>query len=117
MKKEEINSLLGEDAFFEGKVAFKGTVRIDGTLKGEINSDGTLVIGERGKIEGTIKVGVLIVHGCVEGECEARERVELRRGANFTGNIKTPSFVVEDGVIFNGTCTMEKRREIPGEKG
>lgn len=112
--KDEISSLVGEEAFFEGKIGFKGTVRIDGTLKGEVESDGTLIIGQKGKVNGTISVGTLICTGCVEGECEAKSRIELKSGAVFNGNIKTPVLVVEEGVIFNGSCTMKKEEEKEG---
>ncbi len=106
--KEEIHSIVGREASFEGKLAFEGTVRVDGTLKGEVISEGTLIVGEEGRVEGTIQVGALVVHGHVEGDCDAKERVELRDGARYRGNIRTPVLVIEEGVKFNGSCCMDE---------
>ena len=103
----EINTLLGKGSSFEGKLIFEGTVRIDGTLSGEIFSDDVLVVGEGAKVMAKIEVGVLIVEGYVEGNIRASRAVELHAPARVRGNLETPSLFIDKGVIFEGNCKME----------
>jgi len=102
-----LNALLGKGSEFEGKLVFEGTVRIDGNFKGEIYSTDTLIIGDTANIEADIKVDNIIVNGNVKGNITAKNKTELHAPGQFVGNIKTGSLMIEDGVIFNGQCTMD----------
>ena len=61
--RDEINAFLGRDTEFEGKLSFKGAVRIDGHFTGEIFTEGTLIVGESAVIKSDIHVS----HGCSPG--------------------------------------------------
>jgi len=103
----EINALLGKGATFEGKLTFEGTVRIDGTFKGEIFTDDILVIGEGARVDGEIKAGAVMVNGEVKGNIVASRHVDLHKPARVMGNITTPTIEIEKGVIFEGSCSMK----------
>jgi cytoskeletal protein CcmA (bactofilin family) len=115
MKREELPTslggtsdlLLGEGAEFDGKLTFKGTVRIDARLKGSITTNDVLVVGEHARIDAEISCGTVIVHGEVNGNIKAKTAVELHHPAKVRGNIETPSLVVEKGVILQGELKME----------
>jgi cytoskeletal protein CcmA (bactofilin family) len=115
MKREELPTslggtsdlLLGEGAEFEGKLTFKGTVRIDAKLKGSITTNDVLVVGEHARIDAEITCGTVIVHGEVNGNIKAKTAVELHHPAKVRGNIETPSLTVEKGVILHGELKME----------
>lgn len=99
----ELVALLGEGAEFEGKLIFEGRVRIDGKFRGEISSDGTLVVGDRAEVEATVSVGMLVVlGGLVRGEVRAHQSVELHTPARVFGNITTPQLMIDRGVVFEG---------------
>ena len=100
------NAILDQGCEFDGKLTFEGTVRIDGLFRGEIHSDSTLVVGESGKVEATIKVRHVIISGEVNGTVEATEKVEILAPGVLRGNIKTPNLLIEEGVIFDGSCNM-----------
>ena len=102
----QINGLIDRGCNFEGKLMFDGTVQINGDFRGEVLSDGTLIVGPEAKLSAQIQIDTLIVEGNVEGTIEAKQRVELRRGANLIGDIITPSLVIEDGAIFQGRSQM-----------
>ncbi len=102
------NAILDRGSEFEGKLTFEGTVRIDGKFKGEIISDANLVVGESGKVEADIHVDCISISGEVKGNVNARTKVEIHPPAVVYGNIETPSLIVEQGVIFQGNCSMEK---------
>ena len=109
---EEI-TLLGPDSNFEGKLTFSGRVHIDGNFKGHIQSKDTLVVGEKGRLEGEIEVGSIIAHGYLKGTINAKQLVELHSTAKVYGVVKTPSLIVERGVILQGECHMENIDKKP----
>jgi cytoskeletal protein CcmA (bactofilin family) len=103
----DLNALLGRGSEFEGKLAFEGKVRIDGTFTGEISTNDTLHIGEGAKVSAEISCGTVVVEGEVTGNIRATSAVELHRPAKVRGDITTPSLMVEKGVIFEGRSKME----------
>lgn len=100
---KELMALLGEGASFEGKLIFEGRVRIDGKFRGDIVSDGTLVVGDRAEVIANITVGSLIVlGGTVRGDVHAQSTVELHAPAKVFGNITAPQLAIDRGVVFEG---------------
>jgi cytoskeletal protein CcmA (bactofilin family) len=106
--KEEINAFLGKDTEFEGKFSFTGAVRIDGKFTGEIESSGTLIVGETATIESRIHVADMIISGEVNGDVVAENKIEISVPGKLFGNIQTPKLVIEEGVIFEGKCKMQE---------
>ncbi len=98
--------LLGAGAEFEGKLTFKGTVRIDAKFTGSIVTNDVLVVGEHARMDAEITCGTVVVHGEVNGNIKARNAVELYRSAKVHGNIETPSLMVEKGVLLQGEVKM-----------
>lgn len=107
-KKDEINAFLGNHTEFEGKLSFKGAVRIDGHFKGEIFTEGTLIVGESAVIMSDIHVSHIIVSGEIRGNIIADKRIEINAPGKVFGNIQAPVVVLEEGVIFEGNCSMQK---------
>lgn len=103
----DVHTILGPESSFEGKLVFEGTVRIDGTFSGEINTKDILVIGQSAKVHATIRVGQIVINGEVNGDVYAKQSVELNKPAKLRGNIHTPQLMIEKGVIFEGCCKME----------
>jgi len=107
-KFDEITALLGHGTRFEGKLAFEGTVRIDGAFRGEIVSDDVLIVGEGAEVRADVRVGTLIVQGgAVYGDIRARDQVEIHHPGSVHGNIVSPSLFIDKGVIFEGECRMD----------
>lgn len=102
----QINGLIDRGCSVEGKLAFDGTVQVNGDFTGEILSDGTLIVGPEAKISAKVQIDTIIVEGNVEGTIEAKQRVELRKGATLVGDIVSPALVVEEGAVFQGRSQM-----------
>ncbi|MBI2555607.1 MAG: polymer-forming cytoskeletal protein, partial [Candidatus Rokubacteria bacterium] len=94
----------------EGKYTFSGTVMLNGKFQGEIASTDTLIIGERGVVNATVRAGTVIINGELVGNVEATERVELKGSARVFGDVEAPVVVVEEGVLFEGHCRMTKSK-------
>lgn len=108
-KGGDIAGFIGKGMRVEGTLTFEETIRIEGGFKGEVSSSGTMVVGEGGSVEGDIRVGAAIISGSVKGTLEAATRVELRSPCKFTGDIRTPTLIIDEGVVFEGNCTMLKK--------
>ena len=115
-RKDEINAFLGRNTEFEGKLSFKGAVRIDGNFKGEIFTEGTLIVGESANIESNIHVSHIIISGEIRGNIIADNRIEIHAPGKVFGNIQAPTVVIEEGVIFEGNCKMQKIEKPDNKK-
>jgi len=107
-KRDEINAFLGKNTEFEGKLSFTGTVRIDGRFKGEIDSKGTLIIGETAFLESDVHISHIIISGEFRGNILAESRIEIHAPGKVFGNIRAPVVVIDEGVVFEGNCRMLK---------
>ncbi|MFC1891030.1 polymer-forming cytoskeletal protein [Thermodesulfobacteriota bacterium] len=114
--RNEINAFLGKDTEFEGKLTFNGAVRIDGRFRGEIFTQGTLIVGESAMIESEIHVSHIIVSGEIRGNIRADNRIEIHAPGKVFGNIQAPVVVIEEGVIFEGNCSMKDVEDLDIKK-
>ncbi len=105
----EMTGFIGRGMSVEGKLSFEGAVRIDGRFRGELASNGTLLVGEGANVEAQIKVDTAVITGEVRGTVEATSRVELKAPGKMFGDIKTPNLIIGEGVIFDGNCIMTKK--------
>lgn len=104
------NAILDQGSEFEGKLTFEGTVRIDGKFKGEIISEANLVVGESGKVEADIQVSSISVSGEIKGNVTAKDKVEIHPPAVVQGNIQAGTLVIEEGAVFEGSCSMNRSK-------
>ncbi len=106
-----VNSIIGEGSEFKGEFKVNGLLRIDGKFKGTIETDGKVLIGKTGEAITDIKARVVVIGGTVRGNIFAVERIIMLSTGQIKGNIITPSLIMEDGVIFEGNCTINIRQD------
>ena len=119
IKEGLLSGFVGNGTTLTGEANFKGMLRVDGHLSGQVKSEGgTLIVGNNGQVDADIEVAIATIHGAVNGDIIASQRLELGRAAKVNGNIQTPSLVIEQGAVFEGSCRMfqqkaaqEKQRE------
>ena len=99
-----INTVIGRGSVSEGRFRVETGIRVDGVLKGELISSGTLIVGESGVIEADVKVHDAFVSGRIVGTLEAEDKVHLQANSAFVGKIKTRTLIVEEGAIFKAEC-------------
>jgi cytoskeletal protein CcmA (bactofilin family) len=123
IKEGTLSGFVGGGTVVTGEANFKAMMRVDGHLSGRVSStSGTLIVGANGKVDANIEVAVAVIHGTINGDIIATQRLELGRAAKVNGNIQTPSLIIEQGAVFEGTCKMvqmtaaadkAKKREEP----
>ena len=106
----DLTAFIDEGSEIEGKYTFNGTVMLNGKFSGEIHSSDSLIIGEKGVVNATVRAGIVLINGEVIGNVFATERVELRGTARVYGDVEAPVIVVEEGVLFEGHCKNTKGR-------
>jgi cytoskeletal protein CcmA (bactofilin family) len=117
IKEGNLSGFVGSGTVVTGEANFKALMRVDGHLSGRISSStGTLIVGANGKVDANIEVAIAMIHGTVNGDIIATQRLELGRAAKLNGNIQTASLVIEPGALFEGTCKMIKMINASGGK-
>jgi cytoskeletal protein CcmA (bactofilin family) len=106
MADSTLQSFLDGGTSFEGKIAFSGTIRLDGAFKGEASADGTLVIGETAEVDAHLSVRSVVIHGLVRGDVVARDLVEIGPTARVSGSIKTQRLRVAEGARVDAKIEM-----------
>jgi cytoskeletal protein CcmA (bactofilin family) len=111
LKNEATNSttFIGPGAVFKGLLGFEGTVCIDGKFEGQVDTIGTLIIGEAGEIIADIDAGTVICKGKVTGDVTATIKVEMHPLSKITGNVKSPSLSIEIGAKVEGSIDMSNK--------
>ena len=117
IKEGNLSGFVGSGTVVTGEANFKALMRVDGHLSGRITSStGTLIVGANGKVDANIEVAIAMIHGTVNGDIIATQRLELGRAAKLNGNIQTASLVIEPGALFEGTCKMIKMANASSAK-
>jgi cytoskeletal protein CcmA (bactofilin family) len=112
IKDGKLSGFVGHGTSLTGDTSFQMMLRVDGHLTGTVSSDGgTLIVGNNGKLDANVSVGVAQINGTVNGDISATDKIQLGRTARVVGNIATPKLIIEDGALFEGGCTMLKARE------
>ncbi len=112
IKDGKLSGFVGHGTSLSGDTTFQMMLRVDGHLTGTVSSDGgTLIVGNSGQLDANVAVGTANVNGTINGDVSATEKIHLGRSAKVVGNITTPKLVIEDGALFEGSCSMVKARE------
>lgn len=108
-------TFIGAGALFEGTLSLQGDFRIDSEFRGELCTDGTLVVGPSGSVVGDIRAREVQVFGAVVGDVSARRLLILHPGCRVHGDLDTACLEIERHAFFQGTTRMTepqaRRRE------
>lgn len=99
-----------------GTIIADSDIRIDGTVEGDIQCVGKVVIGEQGRLEGSIVCQNAEIMGKMEGKLDVKQSLALRSTSVLKGDVKTQTLLVEPNAIFNGTCSMGKDNAATNQK-
>lgn len=105
-KQPKLETIVGHESVVTGELSVKGTIRIDGSVEGDVSAD-WVVVGETGRIKGNVRSRGMVVGGLVEGTIDADELVDLKSKASVTGEIRTSKLAMSEGAVFDGTSSMK----------
>ncbi len=102
-------NLISNGTDIVGDVISNGDIRIDGTLKGSLNTKGKVVIGPTGKVNGEVICKNSEVSGIVEGKLSVEQLLNLKASSKIIGDIATSKLSIEPGAKFTGNCKMSDK--------
>jgi cytoskeletal protein CcmA (bactofilin family) len=104
----ELNGFVDRGSELKGELQFETHFRVHGKFNGSVRSEGELIVGEGGEVEGQLEVGQLLVSGIVRGSVIAAQRIHITTTGKIFADVKTPALVLEDGALFEGHCSMSR---------
>jgi len=111
-----VETLVGRNCDLKGNVHSKGTIRVDGKVEGNVTSEDGVIVGEHAIVKGDIEGRHIIIGGKVTGDVFASSKLEILHTGSLYGDIRTPILVINEGVVFEGTCEMERAMQEQGKK-
>lgn len=106
-------NILSADVEIKGNIKFGGELTFEGKLEGEIQTDGTLLLGDSAVINGNINAQSVVVRGKVNGNIVAKEKIEIKTKAELFGDIRASKLTVEEGVTFVGKTEVNPNKVSP----
>ena len=102
---ETINTI-GAGTIVTGDIQSKGDIRLDGVLKGSVNTSGKVVLGKEGIIEGDVVCNSADISGTLKAKITVSQLLSLKATAKLNGEIITNKLSIEPGAAFTGSCSM-----------
>ena len=109
MKKTETSAainMIGAGTTITGDVQSKGDIRVDGTLKGSVSTEGKVVLGREGVIEGDVECKNADISGTLKAKITVSQLLSLKASSKLNGDIITNKLSIEPGASFTGSCSM-----------
>ncbi len=101
-----IDTLVGVDTIVTGDIVFSGGLRVDGTIRGNVQgqdgAESTIILSENGRIEGAVDTAKIVLNGSVIGPVTASQFIELQTKARITGDLHYKSLEMHMGAVIDG---------------
>lgn len=104
---DDIETIVGRNTQFKGTVSGAGNIRIDGSLEGEIEGEGNVIVGEMGEVVANVKARNVLISGLVRGNVQAAEKLEILNSGKLYGDVSAAILSVSEGAVFKGNSNME----------
>ncbi len=116
-RKSSSRNVIGRGTKITGDFISEGDFRIDGTLEGTLKTNGRVIIGQEGFINGTVECNNADVEGRFSGDFNVANTLTAKSTANITGNVNVGQISTEPGAAFNATCNMKGAvKELAGKE-
>ncbi len=104
---EQVGTIIGAGAVLDGPLTTKDSTRIDGTVKGNVTVSGALIVGQEGKIIGTVSAMNAYVAGEISGNVSAPQgKIEISDTGRIIGDVTCKGIIIDENAVFQGSCDM-----------
>jgi len=103
---EAVISIIGAGMSLDGDCETDGSLRIEGTIRGNVRAAKSVVIGKNGLVDGSIFTQDAVISGQVLGSVTAESRLELHATSHIAGEIYTLRLQVDDGASIQGQVSV-----------
>jgi len=107
---------IGKSVVIKGEISSSEDLYVDGELRGSVQlRDHALTVGPNGKVEANVTAREIVVHGSLNGNVQASEKIEIRKTGSLLGDLQTARIIIEDGAYFKGSIDILKPGQKPAE--
>lgn len=119
VSSDKVDTIIGKNTVLTGTIKAVGIFRVDGSIEGDIESKGDVVIGESGKVTGNVIAKQIVIAGEIRGNVKADDILEILSEGKLFGDISVGKLIINDGANFEGKCQMTKikNEDRNGSKG
>lgn len=104
---------IGKAVKVVGQIFSREDLYVDGEVEGTVEAlEHKLTIGPNGTVRATIKAREVVALGAIHGNVEATDKIEIRKDAKLTGDIRTARIIIEDGAYFKGSIDIVKPEPV-----
>ena len=100
-------NIIAQDTKIVGDIISKGPFRVDGQVEGNVRTQGKIVVGKSGYINGTIEGTNADFEGSFSGKLKLSGILSLKSSAYIQGEVEVGKLAVEPGATFNAVCSMK----------
>lgn len=115
--QKRIDSLIGAGTVIRGDIEFRGGLRIDGQVEGDVSTvggeSGTLVISEEARVDGEVTVSHVVINGTVNGPVRADDYLELQTKARIAGDLQYRTLEMQQGAVVKGRLVHAEPESAP----
>ena len=109
-----VQAHIGKSVLVKGEIAADEDLYVDGEVRGSIElRQSSLTVGPNGKVEANVTAREIIVHGTLNGNVLAAEKIEIRKTGSILGDLSTARIIIEDGAYFKGSIDIVKSGHKP----
>jgi len=112
----ELNTIIGKGTQIKGNLKVQNSIRIDGSVHGDVHSTDTVIVGKDGEVRGQVRGKHVLLAGKVQGNVMASDQVYLETKAVIQGDIRAARLVVDEGALFDGKCNMSEEKSPVQQK-
>ena len=98
----EYGTILGPDAKFKGDLSFDSAAKVLGCIEGSITSKGKVLIANGSTCKANVTANEVAIEGFIEGNVEAKERVEIKSKGRISGDVVASRMTMGDGASIDG---------------
>lgn len=100
---------LGKNVTIKGQIFAREDLMIDGEVEGTVEcQEHRLTIGPNARVQAGLKAREIVIHGSIQGNVDATDKIDIKKEAKLVGDIKTSRIVIEDGAYFKGSIDISK---------
>jgi cytoskeletal protein CcmA (bactofilin family) len=99
-------TVIGPHTRFRGTLTGKGTVLVQGSLRGGIDLAGPLAVAEGGSVEAEVSVESARVSGRLQGSLRATTALRVDASGHLEGDISAPTIELSPGSVLRGRASI-----------
>lgn len=111
MKPQTTDTLIGAGTSIEGKLESNASIRIDGSIRGDIHCKGDLYIGEKAVLHSDIHASNVYLAGKIHGTVTTNGTLFISQSGRIYGDLDVAKIQVAEGALFEGTIIMRQPEE------